>query len=202
MQSRRLLATTGRGALAGGFTKDNLTEWAIREWGRKDSSIGGHYVDLLKHQISPQCAAMLESHRHPSSALTRALFQSTPFALERILVTTLGIGSSSNNNNILPTKFQPGDSYLFWTAKDVTPHEIILCWALGSSCGFTMLGVDPKLKMVYFGSGVRSSSYHQGFLFQKILIPCHLFYSNLLIKGMVAKLEELADKEVANNKNS
>lgn len=59
--------------------------------------------------------------------------------------------------------------------------------------------MDPKRRMVYFGSGIRHSCYHQGLLFQKILVPFHLFYSNLLIKGMAAKIEEQADKEVAND---
>jgi hypothetical protein len=186
MQSRRLLATSGRGALAGGFTKDNLTQWAEREWGLKDSSIGGHYVDLLKHKVSPQCAAMLETHPHPSSALANAFFQSAPFTPERIIVTTLGITKTNN----LPTVFRPGDSYLFWTAKDVTPHEIILRWKLGSSQGFTMVALDPRARFVYFGSGIEYADLHQGFLFRKIMTPFHMFYSNLLIKGMVAKLEE------------
>jgi hypothetical protein len=190
MQSRRLLATSGRGALAGGYSKDNLVQWADREWGLKDSRVGEHYVDLLKHKVSPQCAAMLETHPHPSSALIRAFFQSTPFTPERIFITTLGLRKDTN----LPTVFRRDDSYLFWTARDVTPHEVILCWEMGSNRGFTMVAVDPRARFVYFGSGIQHADFHEGILFRKILTPFHVFYSNLLIKGMVAKLEEQTDK--------
>ncbi|CAB9524030.1 expressed unknown protein [Seminavis robusta] len=185
--SRRLLATSsssGRGALGGGFSKDNLTEWAAREWG--EVAEPGHYIDLHSHKISPECAAVLERHSRPSTAMSRAFFGSSVFAPERFLVSTLGF----SKNDILPSVFRKGDSYLFFTATESTPHELILGWKLGQSRGCTMLAVDPRARLVYLGSGIEKADYHRGVLFRKILTPFHIFYSNLLIKGMVKELED------------
>lgn len=137
---------------------------------------------------------MLENHSHPSSTVSRALFQSKPFAAERFLLSALG------KNSELPLVFKRGESFLFFKAEDVSPHEMILTWKLGSSRGCTMLAVDPRLRKVYLGSGIEKADYHQGFLFQRVMLPFHLFYSNLLMKGIVEGLEQQAVDQASNNR--
>ena len=66
---------------------------------------------------------------------------------------------------------------------------------MGKSRGCTMLAVDPTMRRVYLGSGIAYDSYHKGFVFQRILTPFHLYYSNLLLKGMVELLEANSDEE-------
>ena len=180
-----------RGALAGGFSKENFAGWAQREWGKADVSDDkepDHYIDLFAAKISGPCAAMLEQHPHPSSALARAMFQSIRFTPERWIL-SIFIPSA---NRELPDVFQRKSSYLMFHAADVSPHEIIFKW---SATGCTMLAVDPKVRRCYLlGSGIKSSRFLAGSLFQKILTPLHIRYSQFLIDGAVNELERQAEE--------
>ena len=52
-----------RGALAGGFSKENFAGWAQREWGEVDTSNNkepDHYIDLFSAKVSGPCAAIAE----------------------------------------------------------------------------------------------------------------------------------------------
>ena len=183
-------SSPSRGALAGGFSRENLAAWAQREWGEMNQVDSekepDHYVDLFSAEISGQCATMLEQHPHPASALARAMFQSNQFAMERLL---LSIFMASDKGKVLPEVFKQKSVYLMFHVSEVTPHEIIFKW---SATGCTMLAVNPRVRKVYLGSGIKSSTFLDGMLFQKILAPLHIRYSKFLVQGIVTQLEHQA----------
>lgn len=187
-----------RGAISGGFSKGNLAAWANREWGdactrattdqqqQQQRQQPDHYTDLLSAKISGPCALMLEEHCHPSSALARAMFQSNQFAPERWILSTL----MPSINRDLPQTFKRKMSYLIFNATDATPHELIFQWSGPSSSGCTMLAVDPKIRRIYLGSGIKSASFLESAVFRQILTPAHIQYSQFLLQGAVEQLEQ------------
>ena len=51
MSCRTLATSTSRGAVSGGFSRENLAEWANRAWGNGNNSKddeSSHYIELLK----------------------------------------------------------------------------------------------------------------------------------------------------------
>ena len=182
-----------RGALAGGFSKENLADWAKREWGdvgaTSTSQQPDHYVDLHSAKISGACAAMLEEHSHPSSAVGRTMFQSNQFTPERWIWSAL----MPSSNRDLPEVFQRTGSYLVFHVTDVTPHELIFKWTGGRASGCTMVAVDPRTRRIYLGSGIKSASFLEGTFFRQVLTPLHIRYSRFLLQGAVEQLERQAE---------
>lgn len=182
-------AAAGRGALPGGFSKENLVAWSKRQWGESQIPGEDHYVDLFSHKISSPCAEMLGKHSHPSSAVGHALFShhSNHFKAKHTLLTLI----SPNSPKEVPQMFQRGDAFLLWTVRDVTPHELICEWELGKRVlGFTMLALDPRLRKIYLGSGLEATELQKGSLFRSYLLPMHVAYSKFLLKGMAEHLEQ------------
>ena len=174
-----------RGALAGGFSKESLKGWASNFREQKQEA---SFVDLYSQKVSPQCASWLNTHSHPSTQLTKALFGSNRFVPERILLTPF-----SYHHRKLPTtlddKIKIGQRFLLWTVVVDSPHEMILEWKVGSGKvgGYTMVAFDPSLRKVYQGNCLTFQPSSAG-------TRLHAWYAQFLLGGMIQHLEQEAIK--------
>lgn len=164
-----------RGALAGGFSKEALQEWASNFW--KEDSV--KFVDLYSQKVTPKCATWLNDHSGPSSQLTRAFFGSWVFLPERLLLTPF-----SYPHVTLPDgKIRNGQQFLLWKVVVDSPHEMILEWSVrGKALGCTMVAFDPSLRKVYHGNCLK---------FETGSTPnaIHAWYAQTLLGSMVQALE-------------
>lgn len=176
----RSASSLSRGALAGGFTKEALQGWAQDFWNEEHVQ----FVDLYSQKVSSQCSAWLNVHPNPSSQLVRAFYGSIQFLPERMLLTPFCYADCT-----LPkkdAKIQRGQKFLLWTVVADTPHEMILEWSVGGkSLGCTMVAFDPCLRKVYQGNCLKFEP-------DSFSTKVHTWYAQLLLSGMVHKLEQEA----------
>ena len=167
--------SVSRGALAGGFSREALHEWASNFW--KEDTV--KFADLYSHKVTPKCASWLNVHSDPSSQLARAFYGSWVFLPERLLLTPFSYPHVTLPNG----KIREGQQFLLWKVVVDSPHEMILEWSVhGKALGCTMVAFDPSLRKVYHGNCLK---------FEPGSMPTaiHAWYAQALLGGMVQVLE-------------
>jgi hypothetical protein len=175
------------GALAGGFTKEALQQWATNEWKDTDTP----HVEFLYERIPNECIDYLNEQDYPSSELAKLYFGSLPSILKRTLMTSIFFEHSK-----VPDIFSVGEKYLVWKVVVQNPLEIILTWELDTEVkGCTMIAYDPKLCRLYTGNAVNSLA-AQKEIFKStktIQNKCSKFLLSGVVQGLESKTKILKD---------
>lgn len=210
---RYLGATNSRGAIAGGFTRQALLNFAQNHWNMPNiSSISNsrrrsfpdnnesapYYSDLFSHKVSIECSNWIEKRTHPSVTLARSFFGSWRFLPERILLTpllfVLGSGTASSCLKKLESNpFSVKDTHLVWTVEVQALHELILHYTSGSVRGLTTVAFDPALRKVYHGNCIEVLDSEDRGKAWGIMVSFHRWYAQFLLRGMVLDLEHKAN---------
>ena len=216
------------GALAGGFTREALQQWAANEWsprntrGKRRRVVSNQeadfdsnlpYADQFLRQVSPECSRWLEVQPYPSSQLGRSLFASRRFAPERLLLGAYASVFCKRPSKSVPTRFDVGDSFIVWTVAAKSPLELILTWEFPPKWGAEDLSDDNGNGKAWQVRGCTQLSFdpkirriYMGNAFdgmskvvESAMVPAHQKYTIFLLEGLVEDLEMSAQESVHNN---
>ena len=179
---KRQIRNVSKGALAGGFSREGLEEYAKGLW-ETDSDV---ITDLSSRKVTLQCSQWLEAHDDTSGELAKAYFGSKNFLPERILISPFFL-----QQRHLP-EFREKDRFLAWDVTLKAPLEVICSWDNGRFKGLTMMAFDPKLHRVYHGNSLCVNDQTSETLLFSFMNQFHARYAEYLLDGMSNTLEQRA----------
>ena len=171
-----------KGALAGGFTREGLEQYAKRFWNEENDL----QTNLFSQKLSFGCSQWLDSHHDTSGELAQAYFGSQRFLPERLLMSPFFLNQAN-----LP-EFKENDRFLAWEVTNKAPLEVICSCEFGEVKGLTMMAFDPRLQRLYHGNSVSVDSQTSQTKAFSLMNQFRIHYAKFLLDGMANALEQLA----------